>query len=559
VSNGKFNVRESPKKGLMPSQIKGYTKFSLWNRINVRALYFPIHFFISAGAHDWKTGYPLQLLNVYDININEYAGLGKNTREVATQFMIDSLLRKEDIAEIPIKKFVETQNLYDVDIYVAMDFFQDPKETTIRTILYLKELILHNLFNIEIMLVIQGKEIPEYRTHFEELLIIATNSQECINCQHNLDCPIEVIFQQTTSAQKKAYHDTHYRVQEQLNQGWTFLFAIGGLIGRTPSIQKSIIEGILDYAIKIIETINFDIFPTTERQIMTDTKKGLLSDTIPYPRIQFHIFGIGTTRPILLTLMKNQRYIQSFDSSAPSLIATKGQIYNKDLGRINTTPNFVKGDKVSEVSTLNMLRGYYNIAMVLYAMESEMRNRVWKENETLVTLHHYIKYAFEKAPPRSKIKPLEEFFEKEEFVSLAPLGHAILKLSDAQKDDSHRIETALQSWVYTYEAQGIMPLSLAILNGLIIFRTLTAKQVIAFYPQIVAPSAAMNIITKPYHISRYWLCEDTPEYLTYLKTKTGSPIPKTIQIREEYLDLVLRYLLKEERLISEYKDQYYYR
>jgi hypothetical protein len=456
--------------------------------------------------------------------------------------MIDSLGM-----DLPVEEQISLQKQYNSDIFIANDKFRDPKTTTALTIDYLKELIKQDVFDKEIIVIIQGENVNDYIEHFNELLIITTNSEQCINCDYAPSCIF--IFQQNKTIKSLEYCKEFYE-KANIERKWLFRFGIGGLIRRKIEEQESIIKGILSYAIKSSAFTFKDIYPKRTRKIMTDTKKGFVS-VIEYDPIQFHIFGIGVSEQIFPTLVKNQPFIMSFDSRTPSQIAIIPKFLDKNLKHFPTQKEVLKyipyenltfreqEDDVGDISALNTLRGFYNIAMILYAIESKMK--LLNENKEINVIKRFLKYP---SPKSTKIKTLEEFFEEK--VS------RILALSYDEKKkrgmtDEEIIEDALKRWTEDYERTGIMTTSLAILNGLVIFKKLSIKEIVANIPFIKSPSAAMNVITIGYKIMSYPICEDTPEY------KQGL-VRKTIKIRGEFLNLVLKYLLKDSSLIESYKE-----
>ena len=151
-----------------------------------------------------------------------------------------------------------------------------------------------------------------------------------------------------------------------------FRFAIGGLIKRSIEEQVDIIEKVLDYVIESSAFTFKDIYPKRIRKIMTNTTTGATS-TFSYDSIQFHLFGIGASKKIFPIIMRNQPYILSFDTQTPSKIALLPQFYDKYLGRFpparvlkddNKYSFKQKIDDVGDVSALNTLRMYYNVAMI---------------------------------------------------------------------------------------------------------------------------------------------------------------------------------------------------
>jgi hypothetical protein len=528
----------------------------IWDQINARALYAPIYFYLSAGGHDWKTQYPFLLLNADTSDATL-----KLSRENTESLMIDSL--NSERAKTP-EELLRRQIVNKVDIFIVKDAFQDPETTMKLTVVYLRGLINANLLDVEVMLIIQGRDTAEYIRYFEELIILATNAKQCVNCKNNLAC--KAVFWQTRSPTNEVEHINKYKPTGE-EHGWTFRFAIGGLIRRREPEQEQIVKGVLSYAVKVLETINLDVFPEQQREIMVDTEKGKI-ETHSHPGIQFHLFGVGATKLLFPLLMLNQKYIISFDSKTPSSIAAEWhQVYNKHLGRVSVQPTFIGSeDLVKNLSALNTLRGYYNIAMLLYAMESAMTRNVPAENPVAKAMQRFIRFSAKQAPKSSKVKPLEEYMERTEYVSLMPLAYTIKaakKLTPEELDDPARIETAIQGWIAKWQKSKqlaekeqnpdleLVPVSLALLQGLVVFRVLTIRQVAAYFPFIRSPNAAMNVITKGYDISRYWICEDIPEYAA---AQYG--VKKAIQIREKHLDLVLKYLLQDESLIAEYRQSF---
>jgi hypothetical protein len=503
------------------------------------------------------------------LNANSSDALLKITRSVTESFMIDSL--KSERARLP-EALLKLQIKNNVDIFIVKDEFHDPEATMKLTITYLKALLIAGLLDVEVMLIIQGHkdvDVAEYIRYFEELLVLATNTRECVNCKNNNDCG--AIFWQTRSTKNELEHTAKYQPTSE-QHGWTFRFAIGGLIGRREPDQEQIIKGVLSYAIKVLETINLDVFPERTRDVMITTLVGKTKQkkilSFSHPGIQFHLFGVGATQLLFPLLMLNQKYIISFDSATPSSIAAEyHQVYTKNLARVSVKPTFTETeDMVTDVSVLNTLRGYYNVAMLLYAMESAMQRNVPDENPVAKAMHRFIRFSAKQAPKSSKVKPLEEYMERTEYMSLMPLAYTIKaakKLTPEELDDSARIETAIQGWIAKWQKSKqlaekeqnpnleLVPVSLALLQGLVVFRVLTIRQVLAFFPFVRAPNAAMNVITKGYDISRYWICEDIPEYAA---TQYG--VRKAIQIREKHLDLVLKYLLQDESLIAEYRQSF---
>jgi hypothetical protein len=469
--------------------------------------------------------------------------------------MIDSL--GEELSE---KDQVKIQKDYNVDIYITTDEFQDKDITTKKTIDYLKELIEKEIFEKEIMVIIQGKSVNDYIDHFNDLLIITTNAETCINCENNSKC--EAIFKQTIPGTIKSgitysqYHSRLY-VPSKEKKSWVFRFGIGGLIGRRVEEQKKIIESVVNYGIKSSIFSFKDIFPRRFRTIMIDTTSGQLKK-IEHNPIQFHILGVGASNQIFPTIIKNQPYILSFDASTPSLMGSKiYQIFDKELKRISTEPAFRQAsDDVGDVSALNTLRNYYNTAMILYAMESQLKTV--KENETINMLKRFIKYR----PKASKIKQVElkKFLESEKEIKAERIlfGKIYIEKKKRGLTDKEIIEEALIRWTKLYEKENIMTISLALLHGLILFGSLNIKEIIANIPLIKSPSAAMNKITVGYEIMDYPICEDTFEYKAYKILSSESKeyqnkVYKTIKIRDECLDLVLQYLLKSKKLIAAYK------
>jgi len=514
-----------------------YTQKPIWEQINLKALYSPIHFYIAAGDHDWKTHYPYILLKA-----TRLSAVGKQTRKHTKSFMIDSL--GMDITPLQL---VQLQKKYNVDIFISKDEFQDKDRTTELTINYLKALIKEKIFNKEIMVILQGINPDEYKDHFDEILVITANAEKCINCKHNSLC--DVIFWQITRLSAVEYCEKHYEKSKK-NRKWLFRFAIGGLIKRSIEEQVEIIDTVLNYAIDSSAFTFKDLYPKRIRTIMTNTTTGT-TRSFEYDPIQFHLFGIGASRQIFPVIMRNQPFILSFDSQTPSKIATFGLFFDKELGRFPSVKELAEDNKytfrqkiddVGDVSALNTLRGFYNTAMILYAMESQMK--LAKENQEINMLKRYIKFP---SPKLSNLRQteLKDFLERNVKKVLANLLSYKAKI-DAGMTEEEIVEEALLRWTQNYEKTGIMTVSLALLNGLIIFKTLSIKQIIANIPTIRSPQAAMNVITINYKIMEYPICEDTPKYKQKL-------VPKTIQIRKKHLDLVLKYLLKDPKLKDEYK------
>lgn len=566
-----------------------FTQRSIWEQINIRARFSPIHFYQSAGGHDWKTGYPYFLLKA-----NASNDLMKKTRRVAKSFMIDSLGMG-----LSVKQQVEIQRKYNVDIYITNDEFKNPIKTTELTVEYLLELVKQNIFNVEIMVIIQGDTPKDYINHFNELLIITTNAEQCINCKHNQTC--EVVFRQTFPRTyikgliTRSYLDYHNNLYEPIRgkREWRFRFGIGGLIQRKVEDQEKIIDSVIDYGIKSAAFTFKDIYPKREREIMVDTKKGKVK-RIEYDPIQFHVLGVGVSTQIFPTIMKNQPFIMSFDSKTPSQIAVIPKFLDKNLRHFPVKKEELRylpyenltfreqEDDVGDVSALNALRGFYNIAMLLYAMESKLK--LLKENEEINMIKRYIKYH----PKYSQIsqKSLEKYFEaegaevkpkKKKVTTEEPKKKTTEKYKTPKElglfnfeDSSYRekvlagfseeeiIEDALKRWTTTFEKTGEMTTSLALLHGLIIFGVLDIREVVANIPIIKSPQAVMNKLTIGYKIMEYPICEDIPEYFRYKNLSKEErvktiPVLKAIRIRHEYIDLVLKYLLKSKNQIKEYK------
>lgn len=512
-----------------------YTQKSIWNQINLKALYSPIHFYISMGGHEWKTDYPYLLAKATLLD-----SIGKQARKHSQSFIVDSL----DM-DISPNELVKLQKKYNVDIFISKDVFQDSNETTKLTTEYLRELIKEKVFDKEIMIILQGVSNAEYIDHLETMLIITANAEQCINCKFNLYC--DAIFWQSKSKSYTKYCEEHYEKSKK-ERKWLFRFAIGGLIKRKTEDQKEIIESILNFVINSSAFTFKDIYPERIREIMVDTIKGF-TKKISYDPVQFHIFGIGASKKIFPTIMRNQPYIMSLDTQTPSKIALYPQFFDKELGRFPSTKQ-VEGenkysfkqkiDDVGDVSALNTLRTYYNVAMILFAMESKMK--IVEDNEEINIIKRCIKYP---KPKLSKLKQteLEAFLQRD--VKLV-LINTYEEKKKAGLSDEQIIDDALKRWTKMYEETGYMPVSLALLNGLIIFKRLSIKDVIANMPTIKSPTAAMNVLTIEYKIMQYPICEDTQEY----KEKKTL---KTIQIRKEHLDLVLKYLLKDPNLVEDYK------
>jgi hypothetical protein len=461
-----------------------------------------------------------------------------------------------------IREFMADQIRYQVDTFIVKDKFRNQERTTDFAIKSLQELIRRNIFNVDVMLVIQGRTPTDYIRHFDEMLILTINSQQCTNCLNNKTC--QVIFRQSKEA-NTTIHDALFEETKE-KKYWSFRFAIGGLIGRESSEQKEILEKILQYnqttltdlmayIVKVNTAVDLDlnIFPKRERSILLGIQKettNALIETKEYPRIQFHIFGVGASEKIIATLMENQEFIVSFDSNTPSFIAAMNEFFDKDLKRVKAGNRFSEEDRVSNLAALNTLKGYYNTVMLLYLMESLMNLKV--ENPIMSKVKTFIKYPSPKASKMISQKQLDDFYKESKvgYITQSIANQSFREPNYNAFTVQEDIEAALKRWTQHYAKTTQMVHSLAILNGLVIFKTLTINQIKLYFPTIKGPTAAMNVITTGYKdVTRYPLCEDTPEY------KTGKTI-KTIQIREKYHDLVLRYLLKDASLIPRYYTEF---
>jgi len=531
----------------MTRKIPGYTKLPIFEQINLRALYSPLYFYIAANCHDWKTSYPCMLLRT-----KQAEQCGIDVRRETKKFMIDSLNTDITPAEL-----IKLQQELKVNTFIARDSFRDPDATTKLIIEYLTCLLREEIFPERIMLIIQGDSVKDYITHFDTLLVLANNSAECINCNHAGTC--KILFRQNLTSSNISYHERHHCARgEKEKRKWTFTFGIGGLIRRAINMQERIIKAVIQHGIEMNNSIQNDVLPKRTRDIMTNTRDGTIK-RFDYPPIQFHVLGVGASKKIFPLVMQNQPYIESFDSSVPSLIATVPKFFDKKLAQFPTkkeqlrampyeTLTFREEDDVGNVAALNALRAYYNTAMILYAMESNLK--MVRANETINMLKRFIP-----RPPKSSSidASILEFISpvmtrKEKIL----LGSGYEKKKNVGMADEKIIGDALKRWTASYRKTGRMNISLALLRALVILQEINTVQVLALIPSIKSPSAAMNVITDGYEICEYPICEDARSYGEWKKNRSGKRVLKTIRIKERWLRLVLKHVLADASKVDEY-------